>query len=125
MAIPRVAIPASFTATLRPYQQEGVDWLQHLRAVGLNGFLADDMGLGKTAQTIAHIVIEQTEGRLDRPALIVVPTSLVTNWTAELVKFAPHLRVAVLHGLDRHERRTELAGIHVVITTYTVLAARY
>jgi superfamily II DNA or RNA helicase len=122
MAIPRVAIPTSFTATLRPYQQQGVDWLQHLRAVGLNGFLADDMGLGKTAQTIAHIVIEQTEGRLDRPALIVVPTSLVTNWTAELVKFAPHLRVAVLHGLDRHERRTELAGIHVVITTYTVLA---
>ena len=114
--------PPSFTATLRPYQQQGVDWLQHLRAHRLSGFLADDMGLGKTAQTIAHIVIEQTAGRLDRPALIVVPTSLVTNWTAELAKFAPHLRVAVLHGLDRHERRTELGGIHVVITTYTVLA---
>jgi hypothetical protein len=114
--------PAGFTATLRPYQQQGVDWLQHLRAHGLGGFLADDMGLGKTAQTIAHIVIEQAAGRLDRPALIVVPTSLVTNWTAELAKFAPHLRVAVLHGLDRHARRAELAGIHVVITTYTVLA---
>ena len=121
-AIASVTIPASFTATLRPYQQHGVDWLQHLRAHGLGGFLADDMGLGKTAQTIAHIVIEQTEGRLDRPALIVVPTSLVTNWTAELTKFAPHLRVAVLHGLDRHARRAELGGVHVVITTYTVLA---
>jgi superfamily II DNA or RNA helicase len=117
-----VTVPASFTATLRPYQQHGVDWLQHLRAHGLGGFLADDMGLGKTAQTIAHIVIEQTEGRLVRPALIVVPTSLVTNWTAELTKFAPYLRVAVLHGQDRHMRRTELASIHVVITTYTVLA---
>ena len=117
-----VTVPAGFTATLRPYQQHGVDWLQHLRAHGLSGFLADDMGLGKTAQTIAHIVIEQTEGRLVRPALIVVPTSLVTNWTAELAKFAPCLRVAVLHGLDRHARRAELAGIHVVITTYTVLA---
>ena len=117
-----VVVPATFTATLRPYQQHGVDWLQHLRANGLGGFLADDMGLGKTAQTIAHVVIEQTEGRLDRPALIVVPTSLVTNWTAELTKFAPHLKVVVLHGLDRHERRTELDGIHVVITTYTVLA---
>jgi superfamily II DNA or RNA helicase len=122
MVIPTVTIPATFTATLRPYQQHGVDWLQHLRSLGLGGFLADDMGLGKTAQTIAHIVVEQAEGRLDRPALIVVPTSLVTNWTAELVKFAPHLRVAVLHGLDRHERRSELEGIHVVITTYTVLA---
>ena len=117
-----VSVPASFTATLRPYQQHGVDWLQHLRSHGLGGFLADDMGLGKTAQTIAHIVIEQSEGRLDRPALIVVPTSLVTNWTAELAKFAPYLKVAVLHGLDRHARRGELAGIHVVITTYTVLA---
>ena len=117
-----VTVPAGFTATLRPYQQHGVDWLQHLRAHGLSGFLADDMGLGKTAQTIAHIVIEQTEGRLVRPALIVVPTSLVANWTAELLKFAPHLGVVVLHGLDRHARRAELAGIHVVITTYTVLA---
>ena len=117
-----VVVPASFTATLRPYQQHGVDWLQHLRSHDLGGFLADDMGLGKTAQTIAHIVIEQAEGRLDRPALIVVPTSLVANWTAELEKFAPHLRVAVLHGIDRHAKRTELDGVHVVITTYTVLA---
>jgi superfamily II DNA or RNA helicase len=117
-----VTVPAHFTATLRPYQQHGVNWLQHLRAHGMSGFLADDMGLGKTAQTIAHIVIEQAEGRLDRPALIVVPTSLVANWTAELGKFAPYLRVAVLHGLDRHARRAELAGVQVVITTYTVLA---
>ena len=62
-----VTVPAHFTATLRPYQQHGVNWLQHLRAHGMSGFLADDMGLGKTAQTIAHIVIEQAEGRLDRP----------------------------------------------------------
>ena len=88
----------------------------------MGGFLADDMGLGKTAQTIAHIVIEHDEGRLDRPVLIVVPTSLVSNWTAELTKFAPALQVAVLHGLDRHARRAELDGVHVVITTYTVLA---
>ncbi len=121
-AILPVTVPASFTATLRPYQQHGVDWLQHLRAHGLGGFLADDMGLGKTAQTIAHIVIEQAEGRLLRPALIVVPTSLVANWSAELKKFAPLLSVVVLHGQERHARRTGLAGIHVVITTYTVLA---
>jgi len=120
--IPPVVVPAAFTAALRPYQQQGVDWLQHLRASGMGGFLADDMGLGKTAQTIAHIAIEHAEGRLDRPVLIVVPTSLVSNWTAELTKFAPVLRVAVLHGLDRHAKRAELDGVHVVITTYTVLA---
>jgi superfamily II DNA or RNA helicase len=120
--IPPAALPASFATALRPYQQHGVDWLQHLRVHGLSGFLADDMGLGKTAQTIAHIAIEHDAGRLQQPALIVVPTSLVPNWTAELAKFAPHLQVVVLHGLDRHQRRGQLAGVHVVITTYMVLA---
>ncbi len=119
--IPDAPVPASFKANLRPYQQHGVNWLQHLHQNGLGGLLADDMGLGKTAQTIAHIVIEEAHGRLDRPALVVVPTSLVPNWAAELARFAPHLRVAVLHGLGRHERRRDLAGVHVVITTYTVL----
>jgi SNF2 family DNA or RNA helicase len=120
--IPEAPVPADFTASLRPYQQHGVNWLQHLRENGLGGLLADDMGLGKTAQTIAHIAIEHESGRLDRPALVVVPTSLVPNWTAELARFAPHLRVVVLHGLDRHERRRDLTGVHVAITTYTVLA---
>jgi len=119
--IPHATLPDAFKATLRPYQQQGVDWLQHLRAHDLGGFLADDMGLGKTAQTIAHICIEHQDGRLDRPALIVVPTSLVANWTAELAKFAPHLRFAVLHGLDRHALRETLGDTNVVITTYTVL----
>ena len=120
--IPPVELPKSFTAELRHYQQHGLDWLQHLRTHSLSGFLADDMGLGKTAQTIAHITVEKLEGRLDRPALIVVPTSLVTNWTAELQKFSPGLSLMVLHGLDRHERRNQLDGVDVVITTYTVLA---
>ncbi len=115
-------VPESFKASLRPYQQHGVDWLQHLRSHDMAGFLADDMGLGKTAQTIAHILIEHEEGRLDRPALIVVPTSLVSNWTNELAKFAPTLSIAILHGLDRHERRAQLGSYNVVITTYTVLA---
>ena len=116
-----VVVPPEFKGELRHYQQHGVDWLQHLASYGLGGFLADDMGLGKTAQTIAHICVDHAEGRLTAPALIVVPTSLVANWTAELTKFAPQLQVGVLHGMERHERREQLEGIHVVITTYTVL----
>ena len=119
--IPQASVPPNFTATLRPYQQQGVNWLQHLRDNNLGGLLADDMGLGKTAQVIAHIAIEAHAGRLENPALVVVPTTLVPNWTAELTRFAPHLRVVVLHRLDRHERRRDLTGVHVVITTYTVL----
>ena len=109
-----VELPDSFKGELRHYQQEGVDWLQHLASHGLGGFLADDMGLGKTAQTIAHIAVEFAAGRLTSPALIVVPTSLVSNWTAELTKFAPSLKVVVLHGMDRHERRERLDDINVV-----------
>jgi superfamily II DNA or RNA helicase len=122
LAIEAVPVPDRFKGTLRPYQAQGLDWLQHLSGHGMAGILADDMGLGKTAQTIAHIVAEHDAGRLDRPVLIVLPTSLVANWSAELGKFAPHLSRAVLHGLDRHQRRQSLGGTQVVITTYTVLA---
>jgi hypothetical protein len=120
--IPAVTLPDGFKGSLRPYQQHGVGWLQHLSSMGLSGFLADEMGLGKTAQTIAHMTVEHAAGRMTNPALIVVPTSLIANWTAELHKFAPHLRVVVLHGQGRDQRREQLDGVHVVITTYTVLA---
>ena len=120
--LPRVTPPPSFTAELRPYQQYGLDWLQHLRANAMAGILADDMGLGKTAQTLAHIAVEDASGRLDRPVLIVVPTSLVANWVSEAAKFVPALRLVVLHGLDRHQRRTEVYSAQLVVTTYTVLA---
>ena len=121
-AIPPAVLPSTFKGILRPYQQHGFEWMQHLRTHNLGAFLADDMGLGKTAQTIAHLVAEHASGRMDRPSLIVVPTSLISNWTAELRTFAPHLRTVVLHGMDRHERRGRLDGIQVAITTYTVLA---
>ncbi len=114
--------PPGFTVSLRPYQQHGLSWLQHLRGHNLGGFLADEMGLGKTAQTIAHICTEEAAGRLDRPVLVVMPTSLVANWQAELERFAPHLSVAVLHGQGREARRAQLDHIHVVLTTYAVLA---
>jgi superfamily II DNA or RNA helicase len=119
--IPQTPVPPEFKGELRHYQQEGVDWLQHLMGSKLGAFLADDMGLGKTAQTIAHITVEHASGRMQHPALIVVPTSLITNWTSELHKFAPSLKVAVLHGMDRHKKREQLDKFNVVVTTYTVL----
>ena len=119
--IPQTPLPPEFKGELRQYQQQGVDWLQHLMASQLGAFLADDMGLGKTAQTIAHITVEHASGRMMHPALIVVPTSLIANWTSELEKFAPGLKLAVLHGMDRHKKRDTLDCFDVVITTYTVL----
>ncbi len=114
--------PTGLQAQLRPYQVEGVTWLQNLRARGVGGILADDMGLGKTLQTIAHVMVEKEAGRLqDHPALIVAPTSLVMNWAREIRKFAPELRVLVIHGSDRHEAYPGIRDADIVITSYPIL----
>jgi superfamily II DNA or RNA helicase len=115
-------LPVNLHANLRPYQREGVAWLQHLRDQDAGGVLADDMGLGKTLQTITHVLTEKEHGRLDRPAMIVTLTSLVGNWQREIEKFAPTLTVAVHHGPDRHARRAKLADHDIVITTYPMVA---
>ena len=109
------------TATLRPYQQEGLDWLQHLVECDVGGVLADDMGLGKTLQTIAHLSAEKASGRMNAPNLVLMPTSLIGNWQRELKKFAAHLKVVVLHGNKRELRRSEVAGADVVLTTYPLV----
>jgi SNF2 family DNA or RNA helicase len=113
--------PSGLRATLRPYQAEGVAFLQRLREEGGGGVLADEMGLGKTLQTIAHFCVEHAEGRLTTPALVVAPTTLVSNWARECAKFAPELKVVVLHGPERRARWPEVPSAHVVVTTYPVL----
>ena len=116
-----VPVPAGFAATLRPYQQHGLDWLQFLREYELGGILADDMGLGKTVQTLAHILTEKRSGRLDRPCLVVCPTSLVPNWRAEAARFAPELKVVSLHGADRAGQFADAATADLALTTYALL----
>ena len=115
-------LPApGFTATLRSYQQLGLNWLQFLRSYGLAGILADDMGLGKTVQTLAHLHLEKACGRADRPSLVVLPTSLIANWRSEAQQFAPDLKVLTLHGPERGLLFAEMAGADLVLTTYPLL----
>ncbi len=113
--------PPCLKATLRPYQRDGVAWLDFLGATGLGGILADDMGLGKTVQVLAHILGEKQRGRLEQPALVVAPTSLVGNWQSEAARFAPTLKVLVVHGAARADRYDEIATHDLVITTYPLL----
>jgi superfamily II DNA or RNA helicase len=115
------AVPAGLGLELREYQKEGVAWLQFLREHGLSGILADDMGLGKTAQALAHLLLEKEAGRLDRPALIVLPTSLIFNWMNEAARFAPALSLLALQGVDRKLRFDEIPRHDVVLTTYPLL----
>ena len=93
-----VTPPPGLQTGLRGYQHDGLNWLQFLREYGLAGILADDMGLGKTVQALAHLLEEKTKGRSDRPSLVVAPTSLMTNWRQEAERFAPALKLLVLHG---------------------------
>ena len=120
-ALKPISLPKTFKATLRDYQAEGVAWLDFLRDAGFGGVLADDMGLGKTVQGLAFLSREKAAGRLDKPALIVAPTSVLPNWQAEAERFAPELKVLPLRGLDRRERFGEIATSDIVLTTYPLL----
>ncbi len=116
-----VAMPAGLHAELRDYQQHGLAWMQALRELKVGGILADDMGLGKTLQTLAHILVEKQAGRLTRPALIVMPTSLIPNWQDEAARFAPQLRVLALHGAKRKALFEQIGEHDLVLTTYALL----
>ncbi len=113
--------PAGLQARLRGYQQEGLNWLQFLREYNLAGILADDMGLGKTVQALAHLLEEKNSGRADRPSLVVAPTSLMTNWRQETERFAPALKLLVLHGQDRKQHFEKLRHFDLIITSYPLL----
>jgi superfamily II DNA or RNA helicase len=116
-----VAPPKSFKAKLRPYQLEGLSWLNFLREFELGGILADDMGLGKTVQTLAHIAIEKHAKRLDKPYLVICPTSVLPNWLSEIEKFAPKLKVTALWGPDRGSNFPKITGSDIVVTTYPLV----
>jgi len=116
-----VDMPLGLQATLRPYQKDGVGWLQFLREQKLSGILADDMGLGKTMQTLCHLLIEKQSGRADLPCLIVAPKSVVPNWEKEAKKFAPSLSVLMLQGPRRHRYYEVLEHCDLVITSFPTL----
>src|SRR5471030_2077038 len=113
--------PEGLNATLRPYQLEGLSWMQSLRQLEVGGILADDMGLGKTLQTLAHILSEKQAGRLDRPCMVVMPTSLIPNWLDEAAHFTPHLKVLALYGAGRKKHFEQLQDYALLLTTYALL----
>lgn len=119
--IATVPVPNSFKADLRPYQQTGFNWLQFLREYELAGILADDMGLGKTIQALAHIAMEKVSGRMDKPCLVIGPTSLMFNWHMEAQRFTPDLKVLILQGQLRKKFFPEIHNYDIILTTYPLL----
>jgi SNF2 family DNA or RNA helicase len=113
--------PKKFGTQLRPYQQEGLSWLQFLAENNFGGILADDMGLGKTVQLLAHICLQKEQKRLQQPFLVVCPTSVLPNWGTECQKFAPQLKIVEFHGSNRAALAKSLPKADLVITTYPIL----
>ena len=119
--IESVPVPRGLKTDLRPYQQQGLNWLQFLRKYEFNGILADDMGLGKTVQTLAHLLREKESRRMDRPCLIIAPTSLMGNWRREAQQFTPQLKVLILQGPQRRQYFEQIAEHDLILSTYPLL----
>ena len=119
-----ISTPKGFQGELRPYQLRGASWLTFLERWGLGACLADDMGLGKTIQFIAMMLHLQEQDVLDKPTLLVCPTSVLGNWEREIRRFAPSLKVIVHHG-DRRSQGKAFTKVvkdqHLVITSYSLL----
>ena len=131
-ALDAVEIADALHGTLRPYQHDGLSWLRFLTRLGLGACLADDMGLGKTIQVLALLLGERREQAEPpgAPSILVVPASLLGNWRDEAVRFAPSLKLRLLHPAET-DRQTladieaapeaHLADTDLVVTTYAML----
>ncbi|MCF6281735.1 MAG: SNF2-related protein [Candidatus Polarisedimenticolaceae bacterium] len=119
--IQQITPPEGLKASLRHYQQQGLNWLQFLREYQFAGILADDMGLGKTVQTLAHLLYEKEQGRLTQPCLIIAPTSLMSNWRREAAQFTPELKVLILQGSDRRQHFDKIEQHDLILSTYPLL----
>lgn len=114
----RSVTPKSFNGILRKYQKEGFKWLNELSELGFGGILADDMGLGKTIQVITFVLSKRS-----KKTLIITPTSVLYNWKDEFERFAPNVRVGLVHGTKAQRDRmlSEIKKYDVLITTYGTL----
>lgn len=114
----------NFNASLRPYQEKGLAWLHYMKTLGLGACLADDMGLGKTIQVIA--LLNHIRSRKKEKTLLVIPASLIGNWTDEINKFAPSLKYYILHPSENDTQSIDeiqpTDEYELFITTYGMLS---
>ena len=112
-----VSVPGNLNGELRPYQKTGLKWLWTNVSKGFGVCMADDMGLGKTIQVLSLILKMKEENKLDKPVLVICPTTLIGNWVKEIQMFAPSLDTVVYHGA---ERKLDLKH-DIILTTYAIM----
>ncbi|GEK33285.1 DEAD/DEAH box helicase [Kurthia sibirica] len=121
--LPEVPISPSLQADLRPYQQEGFEWLAFMREQNFGAVLADDMGLGKTIQLISYLLHVYENSEPNEPTIIICPTSVLGNWQKEIERFAPSLTTHLLYGPKRLkgaalEDFITNTNTQIILTTY-------
>ncbi|WP_207420796.1 DEAD/DEAH box helicase [Desertivirga brevis] len=119
-SIKEVEPPAELRTELRDYQRQGLNWLNFLDDLNFGACLADDMGLGKTVQVLALLLLQRHK-RNRNVNIVVVPTSLLFNWQAEIEKFASSLSVYTLYGSNRTYNFDEFLKNDIILTTYGTL----
>jgi superfamily II DNA or RNA helicase len=115
-----VEVPEGLLTELREYQRHGLNWLHFLDELNFGGCLADDMGLGKTIQVLAFILL-QRQKTIKNTNLLVVPTSLIFNWQAEVKKFAPSIRVFAITESRKMKYPQLLNDYELVVISYGML----
>lgn len=118
--IKQVQAPKGLNATLRPYQIQGVSYMNFLHEYHFGGILADEMGLGKTIQTLTFLQYMKEKGHKG-PNLIIVPTSVLPNWEREAQKFVPDMKRLVIYGSKRENLFKQIESSELIITTYALL----
>ncbi len=121
-SIEKIPVPSELSASLREYQKEGLNWLNFLDQFNFGGCLADDMGLGKTIQVIAFILSQRNKNNINTN-LVVVPTSLIFNWQAEVEKFAPSIKIYTYYGNNKTKEISIFNSHEIVLTTYGTMVA--
>ncbi|NLP17843.1 MAG: DEAD/DEAH box helicase [Firmicutes bacterium] len=122
LSLAKINIAPSFNGRLRPYQENGYQWLYQMSELRFGACLADDMGLGKTVQIIAFL--EHARTHSGGKALLILPASLIGNWQREVEKFAPAMPYQILHrsALKGGETIQIEEGAFLYITTYGMAA---
>ena len=113
-------VPDDLNAKLRNYQVEGFNWLNEIANLKVGGILADEMGLGKTIQIIAFLLSQK-----GKKSIVITPTSLIYNWRDEFNKFAPSLKVGIIHGDKKNRVVMMEKDFDVIVTTYGLIKNDY
>lgn len=136
--VDRFELPIKIKATLRSYQQEGVNWLSFLNRYNLHGVLADDMGLGKTLQTLCVVAsddfqrkekfkadpIKNADSR-PLPSLVVCPPTLIGHWAQEVRTYCDPTEFKVLEytgtTVERRPLISTFQQYQLVVMSYDVV----